>query len=223
MVHFVSESCFLFLFPEMSQVDNMLPEHTVSSLNTENSDSDGEFNMERIPFAKNTFRMDIKHQNYLSNDKLTYKNISGQNKENMSAAVNNIGQQSNSFEVYDAEIVENNNRPITPANGSEAGPGQPLTPTANLKVLYNAMSPELRNREEQKRDTSDEDSGNSPGNDQHGGFSPINITCSSPVQSQQSDYTFETIIELSSSQEEERDIGFGPSRKDKSLGLLCHK
>ena len=199
----------------MSQVDNMLPEHTASTLNVDNNDSDEEFNMERIPFAKNTFRMDIKHQNYLSNDKLTFKVISGQNKENMSAAVNNIEPQDNTIEAFDSEIVENNNnRPITPANGADAGPGQPLTPTANLKVLYNAMSPELRNREEQKRDTSDEDAGDSPGNSQQDGFSPIN--------SQQSDYAFETIIELSSSQEE-RDNNFGQSRKDKSLGLLCQK
>lgn len=199
----------------MSQVDNMLPEHPNCAPDVEDKDSDGEFNMERIPFAKNTFRMDIKHQNFLSNDKLTFKVLSGQNKENMSAGVNTIDQQDNVSEAFDIEIVENNNnRPITPANEPGAGSGQPLTPTANLKVLYNAMSPELRNREEQKRDTSDEDAGDSPGNSQHERFSQID--------SQHSDYQFETIIELSSSQED-TDHNFGPSRKDKSLGLLCQK
>lgn len=200
----------------MSQVDNMLPEHANCAHNVEDKDSDGELNMERIPFAKNTFRMDIKHQNFLSNDKLTYKVLSSQNKENMNAAVNKIEHQDNLSESLDNEIIENNNnRPITPANDPDAGSGQPLTPTANLKVLYNAMSPELRNREEQKRDTSDEDAGDSPGNSQQQDRARV-------FDNEHSDYQFETIIELTSSQEE-TDHSYGPSRKDKSLGLLCQK
>lgn len=213
--HILVNECVLY-FSEMSQVDNMLPEHANCAPNVEDKDSDGELNMERIPFAKNTFRMDIKHQNFLSNDKLTYKVLSSQNKENMNAAVNKIEHQDNLSESLDNEIIENNNnRPITPANDPDTGSGQPLTPTANLKVLYNAMSPELRNREEQKRDTSDEDAGDSPGNSQQQDRARV-------FDNEHSDYQFETIIELTSSQEE-TDHSYGPSRKDKSLGLLCQK
>ena len=200
----------------MSQVDNMLPEHPNFAQDTDNNDSDGEFNMDRIPFAKNTFRMDIKP---FSNEKLPFKIVNSQDKENMSSAGNKMDEA----DSVDDEIIEsNNNRPVTPANGTEAGSGQPLTPTANLKVLFNAMSPELRNREEQKRDTSDEDSPAISREERQRAFDGH--------QHDHSDYQFETIIELSSSQEEKDPViellsssQEGSSRKDKSLGLLCQK
>lgn len=159
----------------MSQVDNLIPEHIKSSLSEAEIDSDGEINMDRVPFAKNTIRMDLKQI-----DRSLKAMSSQQNKENHK----------------DAD--ENQNRTCTPVNENDV-PAQPLTPTANLKVLFNAMSPELRNRDEQKQATSDEDV--------------------SPLNSQE--YQFETIIEVPTSSE--LDSKFGPSRKEKSLGLLCQR
>ncbi|XP_052808977.1 transcription factor E2F8-like isoform X2 [Mya arenaria] len=159
----------------MSQVDNLIPEHIKSSLSDAENDSDGEINMDRVPFAKNTIRMDLKQI-----DRSLKAMSAQQNKENMK----NTGDPD-----------ENQNRSVTPVN--EVEPGQPLTPTANLKVLFNAMSPELRNRDEQKLN-SDED-----------------------VFSSSQEFQFETIIEVPSSAEAESK--FGPSRKEKSLGLLCQR
>lgn len=159
----------------MSQVDNLIPEHIKSSLGEAEIDSEGEINMERVPFAKNTIRMDLKQIDR------SLKAMSAQNKENMKSS----------------ESDENQNRSCTPTNEGEV-PGQPLTPTANLKVLFNAMSPELRHRDELKQSTSEDDM--------------------SPVNSQ--DYQFETVIEINA---HEMDPKFGPSRKEKSLGLLCHR
>lgn len=161
----------------MSQVDNLIPEHIKSSLNEAEVDSDGEINMERVPFAKNTIRMDLKQ----IDRSLKAMSAQNQNKEN----------------VKNSDSDENQNRSCTPVNEVEM-PGQPLTPTANLKVLFNAMSPELRHRDELKQATSDEES---------------------PVNSQE--YQFETIIELSA--QEILSPQYGPSRKEKSLGLLCQK
>jgi len=159
----------------MSQVDNLIPDHIKSSFGEAEIDSDGEINMDKVPFARNTIRLDMKQ----IDRSLKSMNSQQEMKEN-------LNQQD-----------ENQNRTCTPANENEA-PVQPLTPTANLKVLFNAMSPELRNRDEQKQSASDEDS---------------------PMNSQE--YQFETIIEVPTSNE--LDSKFGPSRKEKSLGLLCQR
>ncbi|KAL4233013.1 Transcription factor e2f8 [Mactra antiquata] len=159
----------------MSQVDNLIPEHIKSSLGEAEIDSEGEINMDPVPFAKNTIKMDFKQI-----DK-SLKAMSAQNKENMKAC----------------EADENQNRQSTPTNEIEA-PGQPLTPTANLKVLFNAMSPELRHRDELKQSTSEDD---------------VSLMSSQ-------DYQFETIIDVNA---QEIDPKYGPSRKEKSLGLLCQR
>ena len=180
----------LFSFSEMSQVDNLIPEHIKSSLSDAEVDSDHEINMDRVPFAKNTIRMDIKQIDR------SLKAMSAQNKENVKQ------------ECAD----ENHNRACTPSNEGEVQ-AQPLTPTANLKMLFNAMSPELRHRDEQiSRDTSDEDV--------------------SPSNSQQ-DYQFETIIDSYNSGQHPTEmyeqiidpnkLYNSNSRKEKSLGLLCQK
>ena len=164
----------------MSQVDNILPDHIKSSLNEAEVDSDSEINMERIPFAKNTIHMDLKQI-----DK-NLKLMNSQNKEN--------------FDNPQPDVTQD--RSTTPATDYEH-PGQPLTPTANLKVLFNAVSPELRNRDEQAKETFIEDNS---------------------ILTNQPDYQFETVIEVCSSQDIDSDLKkYGLSRKEKSLGLLCQK
>ncbi|KAF7703580.1 transcription factor E2F8 isoform X1 [Silurus meridionalis] len=76
----------------------------------------------------------------------------------------------------------------TPKKGPEAPGGDPWTPTSNLKMLISAASPEIRNREKEKK--SSEETENSSQQDTEQG------------------------------EESER---LQLSRKEKSLGLLCHK
>ncbi|XP_061466644.1 transcription factor E2F8 isoform X2 [Rhineura floridana] len=75
----------------------------------------------------------------------------------------------------------------TPPKPHEISPGDPWTPTANLKMLISAASPEIRNREQEKR---------------------------------LSDSRSEILEDHLSGDEYEKSQ---PSRKEKSLGLLCHK
>ncbi|XP_062951464.1 transcription factor E2F8 [Cynocephalus volans] len=81
----------------------------------------------------------------------------------------------------------------TPTKPKEVPQGEPWTPTANLKMLISAVSPEIRNRD-QKRGLSDNRS----------------------VLPEAKDYLHEHL----SGDEYEKSQ---PSRKEKSLGLLCHK
>nr|XP_008104506.1 PREDICTED: transcription factor E2F8 isoform X1 [Anolis carolinensis] len=78
-------------------------------------------------------------------------------------------------------------RLTTPPKPSEVSSRDPWTPTANLKMLISAASPEIRNREQEKKLSN----------------------CRS-----------ESFEEHLSGDEYEKSQ---PSRKDKSLGLLCHK
>ncbi|KAM4846045.1 transcription factor E2F8 isoform 2-T4 [Thomomys bottae] len=81
----------------------------------------------------------------------------------------------------------------TPTKPKEASQGEPWTPTANLKMLISAVSPEIRSRD-QKRGLFDNRSGLPEAKD--------------------------CLHEHLSGDEYEKSQ---PSRKDKSLGLLCHK
>ncbi|XP_006209349.1 transcription factor E2F8 isoform X1 [Vicugna pacos] len=81
----------------------------------------------------------------------------------------------------------------TPTKPKEISPGEPWTPTANLKMLISAVSPEIRNRD-QKRGLFDNRNGLPEAKD--------------------------CLHEHLSGDEYEKSQ---PSRKEKSLGLLCHK
>ncbi|XP_069078015.1 transcription factor E2F8 isoform X2 [Pleurodeles waltl] len=91
------------------------------------------------------------------------------------------------------EIQPDSGSLMTPTKPKEVPPGEPWTPTANLKMLISAASPEIRNRDQQ-RDQQTAGSGNHESKD--------------------------CMLEQFSGDENEKTQ---PSRKDKSLGLLCHK
>ncbi|XP_051885213.1 transcription factor E2F8 isoform X2 [Pristis pectinata] len=78
----------------------------------------------------------------------------------------------------------------TPTKLQEPPVGEPWTPTANLKMLISAASPEIRNREKKRELLVDED------------------------------HTSEAVENLQNQLSGEE---FHPSRKEKSLGLLCYR
>ncbi|KAM9705549.1 transcription factor E2F7 isoform 1-T3 [Menidia menidia] len=85
----------------------------------------------------------------------------------------------------------------------QAGVAEPWTPTANLKMLISAASPEIHNREMKKVL-----------------FRPIENEKSKP--SSPEDTEVEDSCQFEAADEEE-DAEKKPSRKQKSLGLLCQK
>ncbi|XP_041053713.1 transcription factor E2F8 [Carcharodon carcharias] len=82
----------------------------------------------------------------------------------------------------------------TPTKLQESPVGEPWTPTANLKMLISAASPEIRSREKMKQELLVDDDHASETNEN--------------LQDQLSGEEFEK---------------FHPSRKEKSLGLLCYR
>ncbi|XP_020026884.1 transcription factor E2F8 isoform X1 [Castor canadensis] len=92
-----------------------------------------------------------------------------------------------------AEIQPDFGPLTTPTKPKEVSQGEPWTPTANLKMLISAVSPEIRSRD-QKRGLFDNRSGLPEAKD----FLHEHLSGDEYEKSQ-------------------------PSRKEKSLGLLCHK
>ncbi|XP_050811235.1 transcription factor E2F8 isoform X3 [Gopherus flavomarginatus] len=102
-----------------------------------------------------------------------------------------LKQSATSYSVL-TEIQPDSGPLTTPPKSQEVPPGDPWTPTANLKILISAASPEIRNREQKK------------------GL----LDRSEIVE------TKHCLHEHLSGDEYEKSQ---PSRKEKSLGLLCHK
>uniref|UniRef100_A0A8C9AI65 Transcription factor E2F8 n=1 Tax=Prolemur simus TaxID=1328070 RepID=A0A8C9AI65_PROSS len=93
-----------------------------------------------------------------------------------------------------AEIQPDFGPLTTPTKPKEVSQGEPWTPTANLKMLISAVSPEIRNRDQKRGLLFDNRSGLPEAKD--------------------------CLHEHFSGDEYEKSQ---PSRKEKSLGLLCHK
>ncbi|XP_068412534.1 transcription factor E2F8 isoform X2 [Eschrichtius robustus] len=102
-------------------------------------------------------------------------------------------KESTAANIVLAEIQPDFGPLTTPTKPKEISQGEPWTPTANLKMLISAVSPEIRYRD-QKRGLSD-----------NGNGLPEARDC---------------LHEHLSGDEYEKSQ---PSRKEKSLGLLCHK
>ncbi|XP_004384676.1 transcription factor E2F7 [Trichechus manatus latirostris] len=88
--------------------------------------------------------------------------------------------------------------PITPVKLIDGQPVEPWTPTANLKMLISAASPDIRDREKKK-----------------GLFRPIENKDDAFTDSLQLDVVGDSAVDEFEKQR--------PSRKQKSLGLLCQK
>uniref|UniRef100_A0A8D1LXK3 Transcription factor E2F8 n=1 Tax=Sus scrofa TaxID=9823 RepID=A0A8D1LXK3_PIG len=102
-------------------------------------------------------------------------------------------KESTTANIMLAEIQPDLGPLTTPTKPKEISQGEPWTPTANLKMLISAVSPEIRNRD-QKRGLFDNRNGLREAKD--------------------------CLHEHLSGDEYEKSQ---PSRKEKSLGLLCHK
>ncbi|XP_061769976.1 transcription factor E2F7 [Nerophis ophidion] len=89
---------------------------------------------------------------------------------------------------------------VTPIKHANAA-AEPWTPTANLKMLISAASPDIRDREMKEKKVL---------------FRPIEN------ESQSADIVSED-VEFEAAVEEDEDAEKKPSRKQKSLGLLCQK
>nr|XP_045726784.2 transcription factor E2F7-like [Mirounga angustirostris] len=88
--------------------------------------------------------------------------------------------------------------PITPVKLVDRQQAEPWTPTANLKMLISAASPDIRDREKKK-----------------GLFRPIENKDDAFTDSLQLDVVGDSAVDEFEKQR--------PSRKQKSLGLLCQK
>lgn len=106
----------------------------------------------------------------------------------------------------------------TPKKGREVGSGDPWTPTSNLKMLISAASPDIRNREKELGiDTDGRECVDSAQVQKHTQKDDIHGTVCVYKETFLPCFLFWQDIE--NGEESERWI----SRKEKSLGLLCHK
>ena len=113
--------------------------------------------------------------------------------------------------AYSASHTENmadRLNPVTPTKPKEESTDlDPLTPTANMKLLMSAVSPEIRSREKEQKETVKQETAVETNNNY--------ITA---VPSQKG-----TKRKASQSVEEDEDDTQTSGRKEKSLGLLCQR
>lgn len=106
---------------------------------------------------------------------------------------------------------------VTPTKPVDLKPQEPLTPTANLKLLFSVASPEIRNRDIKKKQLFDENSLDS--------FSTEGAASSSASKSE--DHEEAGLVELDFDENAfVALVGDGmlkSTRKEKSLGLLCQR
>ncbi|KAI8506932.1 Transcription factor e2f8 [Branchiostoma belcheri] len=127
----------------------------------------------------------------------------------------------------DAASVSENGVPVTPTKPADSqDPVTPLTPTANLKLLMSAISPDIRTREQQMKSTTNLQSlfsALSPDmKSQELEMKKKELFPRKPRKGSEKDASSQT----SSQDDDDLEIDEGEkpvSRKEKSLGLLCQR
>ncbi|KAK3577398.1 hypothetical protein CHS0354_032245 [Potamilus streckersoni] len=213
--------CEIYLcIPSMTDIEAVQPLacNGVCPLDGEEHDNDSDGNLEKIPYGKNKTRSKLIKDSTPTpaplSDCSNTRSTRRRNKENKdrSTMLPSLKQQVENSSVQFTEFQDRNNsvtsdsdvRPLTPSNQNGAITGAPLTPTANLKMLFSAVSPELRNRESEKRSSSSDDEQEEDSNND------------SNSQSEALDVDNDDLLPSQG----------GPKygcRKEKSLGLLCQK
>ncbi|ESO84849.1 hypothetical protein LOTGIDRAFT_168338 [Lottia gigantea] len=169
-----------------------------ATLTESEDDSDNEVRhiSERIPFNRNTNNNNVDRSGDVSN-KFNARPLN-KDKENSPKILRIKSRRHLERNDSSDNIVVD--RPVTPVKDSDQPeiPQAPLTPTTNLKMLFSAVSPEIRKMQDQKRQEE-------------------SLSETPPPESEDSK---DDIIFSS----QESDSGKpGGSRKEKSLGLLCQK
>ncbi|XP_041352184.1 uncharacterized protein LOC121370784 [Gigantopelta aegis] len=178
--------------------EHFSPKLGTSILDDEECDDDIKLD-HRIPFSENMDHSDINvRTSNVDCNQQSYKLFNSLNKENNENANTMLSLKPRHLVERDVYDQNNNSRPVTPTNsGNSCSEEAPLTPTANLKMLFSAVSPEIRKMQSQIAASQQE--------------------CKSQDTN---DYDFEL---LCSSQESDNGKTSTNSRKEKSLGLLCRK
>ena len=170
----------------------LVAEHFSTKLQTSISDDEENDYDHRIPFSENMGpNINVRSSNVDCNlqSNTLFNSINKENNELVKTDLLKLER-----DVYDQN---NNSRPVTPTNSENTCTEEaPLTPTANLKMLFSAVSPEIRKMQSQ-----------------------IAASQQEGKPQDANDYDFEL---LCSSQESDNGKTTN-SRKEKSLGLLCRK
>ncbi len=110
------------------------------------------------------------------------------------------------------ELTPLNTVTPTKPNGENTGELDPLTPTANMKVLMSAVSPEIRNREKEQREEA---------------VALVEGEFGFTVGANNNNYKLEAAQKgqkrKASQSAEDEDDSPTSGRKEKSLGLLCQR
>ncbi|XP_071112749.1 transcription factor E2F8-like isoform X1 [Haliotis cracherodii] len=175
---------------------------------TEEDESDEEMASSNVPFSQKSHSSDIK---YCDHNKSRTSII---NKENENSPKRVSSPRSKiRIPLEDSDVTvdnamdnidtdqNNNSQPVTPTKPKEDAEA-PLTPTANLKMLFSAVSPEIRKMQSKLKEEANAQQ--------------------VAEESNQDANDFDNEI-LCSSQESDSGKPTTGSRKEKSLGLLCQK
>ncbi|XP_060084936.1 transcription factor E2F8-like [Ylistrum balloti] len=183
---------------EIQLARSLLPSQVKLEISDEGLESEGDQESDRIPFSEST---NIQYSDMDRFNRLV-KNKNKENKDSpkrVSSPRSKLRQSLNT-NVKAEEPSSCTERSITPT--MEADDIQaPLTPTANLKMLFSAMSPEIRNRDKRKELFNEE-----------------------PVEDKSKSVQVDEVeMEGDANQDLDGDSWKPGSRKEKSLGLLCQK